>query len=61
MTNVQLSLVIGIPAGINAVLIGLCMAYVNAKFDAVNQRFDTVNQRFDAVDARLKHIEEERR
>ena len=41
----------------NAVLIGLLMAYMNAKFDgmgeSVNRRFDGVNQRFDAIDKRF--------
>ena len=41
----------------NAVLIGLLMAYMNAKFDgmndSVNRRLDAVNQRFDAIDRRF--------
>ena len=76
VTNAQLYLAIGIPAAINAVLIGLLMAYINAKFQDVNAKFQGVNQRFDdmrdlwrselhrvegVLDARLRHIEEERR
>lgn len=69
VTNVQLYLAIGIPAAINAVLIGLLMAYINAKFQGVNQRFDDMRDlwrselhRVEGVlDARLRHIEEERR
>ena len=57
MTNEQLYLVIGAPMLFNAVLIGLLMAYMNAKFDgmneSVNRRFDAVNQRFDAIDRRF--------
>ncbi len=57
MTNVQLYLAIGIPSLVNAALIGLLLAYMNARFDAVGQRFDTVersvNQRFDALDQRF--------
>lgn len=76
VTNVQLYLAIGIPAAFNAVLIGLLMAYVNAKFNGIDQRFDAIDRRFDdmrdlwrselhrvegVLDARLRHIEEERR
>lgn len=53
VTNVQLYLLIGIPAAFNAVLIGLLMAYINAKFEGVNERFIGVNQRFDAIDRRF--------
>jgi hypothetical protein len=69
VTNVQLYLAIGIPAALNAVLIGLLMAYINAKFDGVNRRFDDMRDLWRAelhrvegvLDARLRHIEEERR
>jgi hypothetical protein len=75
MTNAQLYLAIGVPIAANAVLIGLLMAYNNARFEAVNQRLDALNQRFndmrdlwraelhrveEVLDARLKHIEESR-
>ncbi len=63
-TNEQLYLVIGIPMLFNATLIGLVIAYINAKigrveskfdgaFDSVNARFDAVNARFDAIDRRF--------
>jgi hypothetical protein len=73
MTDIQLYLAIGIPLLGNAVLVGVLMAYINARFEGVNQRFDGINQRFDdmrdlwraelhrveeVIDARLKHLEE---
>jgi hypothetical protein len=75
MTDTQLYLAIGIPVLTNAALIGLLLAYINARLNHVDQRFDAINQRFDdmrdlwraelhrvegVLDARLKHIEEER-
>jgi hypothetical protein len=53
MTNEQLYLVIGAPMLFNAVLIGLLMAYMNAKFDAVYERFKSVDKRFDGIDRRF--------
>jgi len=64
VTNEQLYIVIGIPMLFNATLIGLVIAYINAKigkveskFDAVDARFDSVNNsinsRFDAMDRRF--------
>ena len=50
MTNEQLYLVIGAPMLFSAVLIGLLMAYMNAKFDGMNE---SVNRRFDAIDRRF--------
>ena len=73
MTNVQLYLSIGIPMLFNAVLVGISIAYANAKFEGVNDKFQGINQRFDdmrdlwraelrrveeIMDARLKHLEE---
>ena len=73
MANEQLCLVIGAPMLFNAVLVGLMMAYINARFDGVDKRFDAVDRRFDdardlwraelhrveeVLDARLKHLEE---
>ena len=68
MTDQQLYLAIGIPILTNAALIGLLLAYINAKFDGVNQRFDDMRDFWRAelhrveevLDARLKHIEEAR-
>ena len=56
MTNVQLYLAIGVPILANAALIGLLLAYINARLDGVNQRFDSVNQRFDGVNQRFDGI-----
>ncbi len=64
MTNEQLYVVIGIPMLFNATLIGLVIAYINAKigrveskFEGVNARFDAVNARFDGVDRRFDAID----
>ena len=48
ITNMQLYLAIGIPILSNAALIGLLLAYINAKFDGVNAKFDSINAKFDA-------------
>ncbi len=57
VTNQQLYLAVGIPMLFNVGLIGLVVAYINAKLDGVNQRFDgrfdVINQRFDAIDRRF--------
>ena len=73
MTNQQLYLAIGIPLLFNAGMIGLLLAYMNVRFEAVERRFDRVDQRFDdmrdlwraelhrveeVLDARLKHLEQ---
>jgi len=65
VTNEQLYLVIGIPMLFNATLIGLVIAYINAKiarveskFDGVNSRFDAVNARFDAVNSRFDAVDQ---
>jgi hypothetical protein len=73
MTNAQLYLAIGIPMLFNAGLIGIMLAYINAKFTGVDQRFANVDRRFDelrdlwraelrrveeVLDARLKHLED---
>ncbi len=64
VTNEQLYIVIGIPMLFNATLIGLVIAYINAKigrveskFESVNSRFDAVNARFDGVDRRFDAID----
>jgi hypothetical protein len=60
VTNEQIYILVGVPMLFNATLIGLVIAYINAridkvesKFDGVNSRFDVVNQRFDAIDRRF--------
>jgi hypothetical protein len=57
VTNEQLYLAIGIPLLFNATLIGIMIAWVNSKFDAVYSKFDAVNTRFDAVNARFDAID----
>ena len=56
MTNAQLYLAIGVPALLNAIMFGLLMAYINAKFEGVNQRFESVNQRFEGINQRFEAI-----
>ena len=73
MTNEQSYIAIGIPILTSAALLGLLLAYISARFNAVDRRFDGVDRRFDdmrdlwraelhrveeVIDARLKHIEQ---
>jgi len=73
VTNQQLYLALGIPLLFNASLIGILIAYFNAKFGAVEARLVGIDKRFDdmrdlwraelhrveeVIDARLKHLEE---
>jgi hypothetical protein len=68
MNDTQLYLAIGVPILANATLIGLLVAYINAKTEAINRRFDDMRDLWRAelhrvegvLDARLKHIEEAR-
>jgi len=68
VTNEQLYLAVGIPLLFNATLIGVLIAHMNAKFQAVNTRFDDMRDlwrselhRVEGVlDARLNHLEERR-
>ena len=53
MTNEQLYFVIGIPMLFNATLIGLVIAYINAKIGKVESKFDGIDRRFDAIDRRF--------
>ena len=57
LTNEQLYMAIGIPMLFNAAMIGLLIAYINARFTSsernVNQRFDAVDRRFEAIDKRF--------
>jgi hypothetical protein len=69
VTETRLYFAIGIPAVTNAALIGLLIAQVNSRFEAVNHRFDDMRHMWLAefhrvegvLDARLKHLEDERR
>jgi hypothetical protein len=66
MTNQQLYLAIGVPMLFNAILIGLLVGYINAKFDGVSQRLSEMRDLWRAelrrvaeiLDARLQHLEE---
>lgn len=65
VTNVQLYIAVGIPLVFNATLIGVLIAYINAKFAAVDERFKAMDERFSAydekfkgIDARLDHLQE---
>lgn len=58
VTNQQLYLAIGIPMLFNAGLIGLLLAYIDAKFAAVDQRFAAVEQRFASIDQRFASLEQ---
>ncbi len=53
MSNVQLYLAIGVPMLFNAALIGLLIAYINSRFDAVAARFDAIEHRFEAINQRF--------
>ena len=60
VTNERLYILVGVPMLFNATLIGLVMAYINAKIgkveSKVESRFDAVDARFDAVDARFESV-----
>jgi hypothetical protein len=73
VTNEQVYILVGAPMLFNATLIGLVIAYLNAKigkvesrmdarFDAVNTRLDGINTRFDDMRdlwrAELRRVEE---
>lgn len=53
VTYEQLYIAVGIPMLFNAVLIGLLLAYINAKIDKFESKFEG---RFDAIDARFEAI-----
>jgi hypothetical protein len=53
VTNEQLYIVIGIPMLFNATLIGLVIAYINARFGKVDSKFDGIDRRFDGIDRRF--------
>ena len=66
MTNAQLYLAIGVPVLVNAALIGLLLAYMNARFGSIDNRFNDMRDLWRAelrrveevLDARLTHIED---
>jgi hypothetical protein len=57
VTNEQLYLAVGIPLLFNATLIGVLIAYVNARFSGfegkMEARLDAVDRRFDGIDRRF--------
>lgn len=65
VTNEQLYIAVGIPLLFNATLMGVLIAYTNAKFQAVNTRFEDMRDLWRAelrrveevLDARLKLME----
>jgi hypothetical protein len=66
VNNTQLYLAIGVPILANAALIGLLLAYLNAKFENVSQRFDDIRTLWlaelhrveEVLNARLRHLEQ---
>ena len=56
-TNTQLYLAIGIPVLLNTLLIGMLVAYLNARLDSVNDKFEAVYRRFDGVDRRFDAVD----
>jgi hypothetical protein len=66
VTNQQLYLALGIPMLFNAALIGMVIAYMNARFTSIDGRFDDMRDLWRAelhrveevLDARLKHLED---
>jgi hypothetical protein len=50
MTNEQLYLAIGVPAGLYILLTTILIAYINVKFHGVEERF---NERFNGIDKRF--------
>ena len=67
VSNQQLYLAVGIPLLFNATLIGVLIAYINAKFQgmegksearfqAIDEKFRAVDRRFDAMDIRFNDM-----
>jgi len=56
VTNEQLYLAIGIPMLFNATILGVLIAFVNSKFEAVNAKFDGVNTKFDGVNTKFDSV-----
>jgi hypothetical protein len=57
VTNVQLYLAIGVPVLVNTALIGLLLAYMNARFAAVDRRFEMIDRRFETMDRRFEMMD----
>jgi hypothetical protein len=58
VTNEQLYIAVGIPLLFNATLIGVLIAYVNAKFQGMEAKFGAIETRFDAIDRRFDAIDQ---
>jgi hypothetical protein len=60
VTNEQLYLAIGVPTLINAAMMGLLIAYINARISGfqrvTDERFANINRRFDAIDRRFDEM-----
>jgi hypothetical protein len=57
VTNEQLDILVGVPMLFNATLIGLVIAYINARFGRSDARFDGLESRFDAIDKRFDAVD----
>ena len=61
VTNEQLYIAAGIPMLFNAALLGLVLAYINARIDKVESkveaRFDGIDGRFEVIDKRFDGID----
>jgi len=53
MTNQQLYLLLGIPLLGNGVLIGLLVAYINAKIDGLDAKIGGLDAKIGGLDARI--------
>jgi len=66
VTNEQIYPLLGAPMLFNALLIGLLIATMNARFNAIDRRFDDMRDLWrselhrveEVIDARLRHLEE---
>lgn len=53
MTGQQLYVAIGVPLISNALILGIVVAYINAKFQGVHHRFETQDAKFAALNTRF--------
>jgi hypothetical protein len=62
VTNEQLNIAVGIPMLFNATLLGLVIAYINARIGRVESKVDAIDKRFDDMRdlwrAELRRVEE---
>ena len=61
VSNQQLYLAVGIPLLFNATLIGVLIAYINAKFQGMEGKFEArfqgIDEKFRVVDARFEVVD----